>query len=270
MADSGLNMITIDLGDGVRYESHPEIAVKNAWTVDRLRDELTRLRELGLEPLPKLNFGAGHDIWLGEYSRKVSSAEYYAVCHDLIQEVASLFDTPRFFHLGMDEETAHHQRNLDYVVIRQGNLWWHDLEFLADEVRSAGARPWVWSDPAWHKPGEFYARMPRDIVQSNWYYGLWFETSDAPRPRVLGGEWHHTYLDLEDHGFDQVPTGSTWHNAWENFPLTVEFCDRVISPDRLLGYLQAPWLMTVPEHLDEHLRTVDVVARAMTTRKMST
>jgi hypothetical protein len=28
MADVGMNLVVIDLGEGVRYESHPEIAVK--------------------------------------------------------------------------------------------------------------------------------------------------------------------------------------------------------------------------------------------------
>ena len=58
MADVGMNLVVIDLGDGVQYESHPEIAVQNAWSVERLRKELARLRKLGLEPIPKLNFSA--------------------------------------------------------------------------------------------------------------------------------------------------------------------------------------------------------------------
>ena len=28
---SGINMLLIDLEDGIRYESHPEIVVKDAW-----------------------------------------------------------------------------------------------------------------------------------------------------------------------------------------------------------------------------------------------
>ena len=50
------NMLVIDVGEGVIYPSHPELAVKGSWTPDRLRDELQRLRNLGLEPIPKLNF----------------------------------------------------------------------------------------------------------------------------------------------------------------------------------------------------------------------
>src|SRR5690349_6961526 len=82
------NMVVIDLGDGVDYASHPEIAVKNAWSRDKLRTELAKMRQMGLEPIPKLNFSTCHDQWMGEYARMVSTPEYYKVCEDLIAEVA--------------------------------------------------------------------------------------------------------------------------------------------------------------------------------------
>ena len=59
MADNGINMIVIDLGDAVKYKSHPEIAVNNAWSTTKLRNELDKMRKLGLEPIPKMNFSAG-------------------------------------------------------------------------------------------------------------------------------------------------------------------------------------------------------------------
>src|SRR5687767_8618183 len=37
MKSAGFNMVVIDLGDGVKYKSHPEIAVKNAWSRKKLR-----------------------------------------------------------------------------------------------------------------------------------------------------------------------------------------------------------------------------------------
>src|SRR5690242_5676741 len=67
MVAAGMNMVVLDLGDGIRYESHPEIAVRGAWTPSRLRREVGRMRRMGLEPIPKLNFSAGHDAWLGPY-----------------------------------------------------------------------------------------------------------------------------------------------------------------------------------------------------------
>ena len=30
MADAGMNMVLLDLGDAVRYQSHPEIAIEGA------------------------------------------------------------------------------------------------------------------------------------------------------------------------------------------------------------------------------------------------
>lgn len=260
MADSGFNLLVIDIGDGVAYESHPEIAVKNAWSPQRLREELSRLRGLGLEPIPKLNFSATHDAWLKVYARQVSTPVYYQVCTDLIAEVAQMFDRPRFFHLGMDEEDARHQLGLEYAVVRQRELWWHDLLYLAGTTRQQGCRPWVWSDYAWAHP-EYYERMPKSILQSNWYYDTSFDGREDLRPRLLGkGEYYLAYLDLDEQGFEQVPTASTWRYPG-NFYDTVRFCLDRLDRRRVLGFLQTTWLMTLTEHRETHLRAIEEVRR---------
>ena len=122
MAKAKVNTVVIDLGDAVAYESHPEIAVKGAWTPHRLKSELSKIRTMGIQPIPKLNFSAGHDTWMKEYSRMVSTDTYYRVCADLIREVSALFDTPPLFHLGMDEETAEHQSHYQFVVMHGGMI----------------------------------------------------------------------------------------------------------------------------------------------------
>ncbi len=61
MSQAGVTMVVIDLGDGVQYTSHPEIAVRHAWSTGQLQQELRILRDLGIEPIPKLNFSAAHD-----------------------------------------------------------------------------------------------------------------------------------------------------------------------------------------------------------------
>src|SRR5690349_20435771 len=61
MAGAGMHMIVIDLGDGIQYESHPEIAVQGAWSIHKLKQELAKARALGLEVIPKLNFSTSHD-----------------------------------------------------------------------------------------------------------------------------------------------------------------------------------------------------------------
>lgn len=252
MPRAGINMVVLDLGDGVRYESHPEIAVQNAWTVERLKQELARMRSLGLEPIPKLNFSTAHDAWLGEYSRCVSTPRYYEVCRHLIAEVITLFDTPRFFHLGMDEETAEHQWHYAYCVMRQHELWWHDLQFLVDEVERHNVRAWIWSDYMWHHPDLFFQKMPRSVLQSNWYYGADFNSE-------IG--YVKAYLDLEAHGYDQVPTGSNWSTP-DNFGRTVTFGREHIAPERLLGFLQTAWKPTLEVCRDQHMAAIEQVSSA--------
>jgi len=112
----------------------------------------------------------------------VSTDIYYGVCKDLIEEVSKLFDKPRFFHLGMDEETAAHQVNHNYAVVRQGDLWWNDLYLFIAEVEKNGVRPWVWSDYAWHNAELFFKKMPKSVLQSNWYYGSEFDTNKLTEP----------------------------------------------------------------------------------------
>jgi len=249
---AGVNVVVIDLGDGVQYRSHPEIAVQGAWSATKLKEELKRLRERGLEPVPKLNFSTAHDAWLGEYSRCVSTARYYAVCRDLIEEVIDLFEQPRFFHLGMDEETWEHQRHYAYAVVRQHELWWQDLRFLVEQVERHGVRAWIWSDYYWRHPDAFLQNMPRSVLQSNWYYGDEFDPQEVAV---------RTYIVLAQHGFEQIPTGSNWSNDM-NFERTVQFCIQTIPREHLLGFLQTSWHPTLTECRQKHLDALHQVARA--------
>ena len=253
LADSGFNTVVIDLGDAIKYSSHPEIAVRKAWSISRLQKELAKIRKLGMEPIPKLNFSTCHDAWLGPYSRCVSTPRYYAVCKELVAEVIDLFDRPRLFHIGMDEEDAANHRYHEYVVLRQYDLWWHDLYFLVDQVEKANTRAWVWSDYVWQHPEVFLKKMPRSVLQSNWYYGKSFSPKLVPVK---------AYLDLEEHGYDQVPTSSNW-SCVENTAGTVRFCRKHVAPRRLKGFLQTVWRPTLAEVRDRHIDAIDLMAEAM-------
>ena len=88
MAVRKLNMVVIDIGEGLVYPSHPELAIKGSWTPDRLRDEVLRLRGMGIEAIPKLNFSATHDGWLKHYHRMLTLPKYYEVVRDVIRDVA--------------------------------------------------------------------------------------------------------------------------------------------------------------------------------------
>ena len=259
MGQKGFNAAGMDLGEGCIYPSHPELAVKGSWSAERLQKELARLRGIGIEPIPKLNFSTCHDTWLKEYGRMVSTPEYYRVCADVIRDVCEIFDKPRLLHLGYDEENFGNQRKYAYAVVRQGELWWHDFLFFVKTVEKLGMRPWIWSDKIWHGKDEFLSRMPKSVMQSNWYYRQWFDFESIPKERRVHLE---SFLTLEKAGFDQIPCGSNWA-CDENIAGLVRFCRKNIAPERLKGFLMTTWGPTLPNHEAKLLRGIDLAAAAM-------
>ena len=127
-----------------------------------------------------------------------------------------------------------------------------DLLYLVDQVQKRGVRPWIWSDYVWHHPDAFYQRMPKSVVQSNWYYGAEF-----------GKQVDHVraYLELDARGYDQVPTGSNW-SVPENLGRTVAFCREYVTPARLLGFLQTVWKPTLEVCRDQHVQALTLLGQA--------
>lgn len=251
----GFNTVLIDVGDAVQFESHPELSIPGAWSKEKLKGELDRIRSLGMTPLPKLNFSAGHDAWLKIYSRMVSTPQYYQVCEDLIREVAELFDHPAYFHLGMDEEWDQGAENMK--IVRPRRIWWHDMNFYFGICDKVGARPWVWADPCWNDPEDYCKNMSKDALQSNWYYGTLRRNPDGSFKRIES----ETYRILEKAGFDQVPTSSAlarWYNAAE----TMEMGKRDIAPERLKGYLTCPWYFVYKKDYEAHINEAELFKRA--------
>ena len=234
MAEVGMNMVVIDVGEGILLKSHPELSVKGSWTIDRFRAELDRLRRMGLEPIPKLNFSAAHDTWLKDYGRMLSTPEYYRVCEDVIAEVGEIFDRPRFFHLGYDEENWKCQRLCAYAVVRQGEQWWRDFLKISGFAEKHGMRPWIWSDYAWDHDEEFLRRMPKSVVQSPWWYiGVLDPEKNVPTKAIVR---------LAKLGYDVVPCSSNCYSHPEAMKKLVEFCRKTFDPKYLLGFQMAPWL----------------------------
>ncbi len=264
LAAAGVTAVVLDLGDAVAWQSHPEIALPGAWSPAKLAEEKRRLGDIGLELLPKLNFSARHDAWLGMYGRMLGTEPYHQVVTDLITETCEILDQPRLFHLGMDEETYTLQQNLDFAAIRHGRLWWSDLAVMTSAVEAGGSRPWVWADAAWHRPDDYYAHMPSSVVQSNWHYGLDLRDDTGPRPRILRPpETYLTYLDLDERQYDQIPTSGYYLGTWDSFPLTVRYCLERLGSEHLLGFLHAPWAMTIESRLDDHLRHIAIMERGI-------
>lgn len=247
IAEKGFNTLIIDLGEGVRYESHPKLATKGAWSKEKLKTELQRLKSIGLTPIPKLNFATIHDCWMGEYGSMPSTPTYYKVVADLIDEVIELFDTPKYFHLGMDEEPCDPNENLDFIqmqdkygitLCRPNKLYFEDINFMADCCLKKGVRPWIWGDCARALPEETIKYLSRDILVSPCYYRSWRQHELLNYPFFTTA--YNAHFIFAENGFEQVPTSATYITS--------------VSPDDMMffmkdqpgvkGYMTAPWYRT--------------------------
>ena len=249
MRKEGLNLVMIDIGEAYAYPSRPELWVNGSWSPEKMRKELKRLRQMGLEPVPKLNFSTGHDIWLKEYHRMTSSKPYYALVADVIRDVAEVFDWPRYFHIGFDEEIPVAVRGRTPVVIREGELWWHDLFYTIGEVERHGARAMLWSDKICGGREEFLKRMSKGVLQMPWYYGADFSEQKLrwkPELEKKLDSWESqgnlasAILELDRAGFDMLPCTSNWSTPAAPEAM-LKFCKARVDPAHLKGFMTAPW-----------------------------
>ena len=275
-AAKGMNMIVIDVGEGLVYPSHPELAIEGSWTPERLKAELARLRSIGLEPIPKLNFSTTHNGWLKHYRRMLSTPAYYRVCEDVLRDVYEVFGHPRFIHIGCDGETASHQGNTErchYISVRRGEIWWHDFLHLVRTVEGLGARAWAWSDYGWKHEEEFVARCPKSVVLSNWFYderdGGFDLKTNTTEDRFLIANFYM----LKREGYDQIPCGTNYigwirkgkgKGAEDVIGETVRLGRRDLAGEHFLGFMMAPWRSLDSEaNYDFFVHGIDLFADAL-------
>ena len=243
LAERQYNMVLVDVGDGIKYESRPEISAPDAWDKDFLKKKLDEMRTLGLEPIPKLNFSCMHHTWLKKYRYMVSTPEYYEACADVIREVCEAFGNPRFIHLGLDEERVGITTFREFIHVRNATLWWHDAYFFFKEAEKNGARPWVWSDYYWNNPELFAERMPKEVLQSNWCYGRMRDTQNVDLNKSVAA-----YEALDKLGFDQIPCGSCCSGqGGVNLFQTLTHAKLKMTDELVKGFMVAPWARTEPK-----------------------
>ncbi len=251
-----INMLVIDLGEGVQYKSHPELAVKGAWSRDELKAELSRIRSLGMEPIPMLNFSSYHDAWLQKYSRMKGTKEYRRVVKDLINEVSELFDCPRFFHLGMNEEhlldPARKRLWWQNSYTREGMMprdpedWWGDLSYYISCVEANGIRPWIYGDYYYDHPEGWAEKLPKSCVISHcWFERILLREDGTYPPRRT----YEACRDTFEMGYDQIPVGSDW-TAQQNISQFVYlYMEKGYVNEHLLGFNACPMQATVDINL---------------------
>lgn len=278
-AEKGCNMVVVDVGEGLVYPSHPEIAIEGSWSAEKMRGEVQRLREIGLEPIPKLNFSMTHNGWLGKWRHQASTPEYYKTCEELLADVYEIFDHPRFIHIGGDEEREDMQRGYHFqkIIARKGDLWWHDFLHIVRTVEKLGARAWAWSDACWHDPEGFIRRCPKSVVLSNWFYDEWNGGFDPTTNGTVDLPRLKAFWLLDEAGFDQIPCGTTWAapkrleergNGDDVISGIVHVGRTALDPSRCMGFMMASWKPFESEEMLERINhATDLLADAVVTDK---
>ncbi len=259
LAEKGFNTCVIDVLDGIKYDSYPDISAPDAWSKELLREKLEIMRSKGIEPIPKLNFSMTHTAWMKHYRRYVSTPEYYKLCSSLISEVCEVFDSPSLFHLGMDEETTWDQEYRDISIVRQEKLWWHDMHFLFNEVRKNGARPWIWADYYWLHPESFAENVPKDVLLSNWFYLHLDNYTNYNKERA------EAFEKLDKLGYEDIPCASLWAGITDNPYELMMHGKNKLSSELVKGYMIVPWVYEITEKTElmiKHNANVFALARA--------
>lgn len=262
LPECGINTLLIDVEDGVIYDKHPELAIKGSWTKEELKNELDRLRSIGLTPLPKCNFSCGHNAWLKDYAYMVGTPVYNEVCVDIINELIDLFDTPEFMHLGLEEEDVGLMEECYPVtVLRSHFKKAEDAKVLFDACRAKGVRPWIWAgtrDVQSFGGDELFRKyVGTDVLLSSWYYSF-LRYSEDMRERYPVADY---CCKFDEWGYEQVPTTSTWF--WHlNHKETMRFAKNFISESSLKGHLAAPWMHTTRKRYYQLLSDADIFGNA--------
>lgn len=263
----GVNMLIVDLGEGLFYPSHPELAISGTWSVEKMQQEIRRLNSMGMEVIPKLNFSNNHNGWMKDYQHMVSSKPYYEMCKDVLTDISDIFGHPRFIHLGFDEEDDFNlQKRFNYRMMRCGENWWLDFLYVVGIVEDLGSRAMMWSDFGWDHP-EFYTRCPKSVVQCPWYYD---DNMNGYDPDTISGREKEKvlcYYKLGQNGFDVLGCGSNWVSnfrkqkgvrADEVMGEIIKLTRRAVPEEHLMGFLSAPWdCLDTPEHVRHQLEGVD-------------
>ena len=169
----GVSAVIVNLAEGVKYDCAPELAVKGSLEKQEIKEMLARLKELGITAIPKLDFSAAHDAWMGNYSKMPDTCAYREFVKKIIAEVCEIFNYPEYFHLGMGDETVEYQKYYGLMIVRGPKSYWRDAYTMFDACRECGAKPIISGDSYYRDPLVFDKMIPDDVVIAAPYIELW-------------------------------------------------------------------------------------------------
>jgi len=173
IAKVGLNLLVIDVKDGVMYKTHPELKRHYSHDIGILKTLSSRAAEHGIETTVKLNFSQSsinqHNHWFRPHNyQEFDKPEYFERAFQIIDELIEVVLPKRFFHIGMDED--HDRSHKQYV---------NAIKILYNGLKERNLRTIIWNDSCCdypmglvHQEKSMMAEdfLPKDIIQVMWDY----------------------------------------------------------------------------------------------------
>ena len=246
MAQMGLNTLMLYCEDSFDVENQPYFGyMRSRYKEEEMRDCDDYADMFGIEMIPciqtlahfwdVLKWHVFDDIYENECCLLVDEQKTYQFLYDLISSASKPFRSKRI-HIGMDEENYEMQVFRGFARIRHKVLYWKFVHELIERCEKNGSRVAMYGDHCWDHPDDFVANVPKSVLISNWYYNH-FKDWPVGDYNYKG---QHAYEFLEKHGYDQLPTCSTWLTN-ENPMETVANLKKTIAPERLTGFQCALW-----------------------------
>ena len=249
-----IDTLVIALGEGVVYPSHPEIAIEGSWKTEDFKNELKKIRDMGIRVIPYNNFLPYHNAWMGEYCYMAGTHAYYDFCCDIVRDVIDMFDTPEMFHLGLGSEGYNSKYytsdSHNFTVLFARHIMCEYANMLFDVCREKGVRPWIWADrksiDGFGGDEYFKAHIGRDVLLSASFnenpIGMYIKdgktfVGDSVSPEALH------YNKLSEWGYTQIP--AITRRIHPASPQTVmEYTS--LTCDNIDGFIMQTLALTVP------------------------
>jgi hypothetical protein len=201
VARARFTTLVLELKGGIRTKSHPELARRDAWSMEDLDRVIQAAKRFDIEVIPAIN-APGHANWITAAHPELSEENTptllctrhpgtRALLTDLYTELHEAFGSPRFIHIGHDE--IRWRTRWKHQVQRcprcDGTPRWallsEDLTWAHETVTRLGAKPMMWSDmlvKGWHGSWAGMYRAADELkedIRADFHLISWGRTGDS-------------------------------------------------------------------------------------------
>ena len=195
VVDQKINMVGLEIAQGMKYDKHPEIAGPAAYTKAEVRRIVSFLRDNGVEVFPLIE-ALGHANWLviphpelredgDENTLCTRNPKTRQILTDCFNEALEVFG-PRYCHFGLDEirwvtaDVAPEKRCPLCKGLDKRELFVEQVKWLHDFATTSNVQMMMWADMVLreHNGGapfnlaDTVDKLPRDLVMCDWSTSL--------------------------------------------------------------------------------------------------